>query len=93
MKKNIFNEIPILVQEGVISEEVAKKIQDYYESKESSSISRLYLVFGILGALSVGLGIILIIAHNWDELSRSSKTIFSFFSSIIGADFRLVFPD
>lgn len=84
MKKSILSELPILVQDGVISEEIAKSIRNYYLSKEPSSISRLYLVFGILGALSIGLGLILIIAHNWDDFSRSSKTIFSFFPLLLG---------
>ncbi len=33
--------------------------------------SILYL--GILGSLLVGLGIVLLVAHNWDEMSRQCK--------------------
>ncbi len=42
------------------------------------------VVFGILGAILVGLGIILIIAHNWDDLSRNTKTFFAFLPLVVG---------
>ncbi|MCU4166167.1 DUF2157 domain-containing protein [Carboxylicivirga caseinilyticus] len=80
----ILKEIPELLQEGVITDETAKRIQDYYKSKKSSSTNKLFIVFGVLGAILVGLGLILIIAHNWDELSRMTKTIFAFLPLIIG---------
>ncbi len=35
----------------------------------------MLLVFSILGAALVGLGVILIIAHNWDDLSRPIKSL------------------
>ncbi|KUO64569.1 MAG: hypothetical protein APF83_06870 [Lutibacter sp. BRH_c52] len=41
------------------------------------STNRLFIIFGILGAILVGLGIIMIIAHNWDELSKTTKTFFA----------------
>lgn len=73
-----------LINSGIISEETADKISDFYEIKSSTSGNRLFLVFGILGSLLVSLGIILIIAHNWDELSKSSKTAIAFAPLIIG---------
>lgn len=80
----ILKEIPELINEGIISEDVAKKIKEYYKNKDDTSSNRLFVVFGVLGAILVGLGIILIIAHNWDELSRVSKTVLSFIPLIIG---------
>lgn len=73
-----------LIEAEIISEETARKIQEYYNKKNESSSNRLFVAFGILGAMLVGLGIILIIAHNWDELSRVTKTIFSFLPLFIG---------
>ncbi len=80
----ILKDLPELTKAGVITQETANKIKDYYNFKSNSSINRLFIVFGILGALLVGLGIILIIAHNWDQLSRSTKTIFAFLPLLIG---------
>ena len=42
------------------------------------------IVFGMLGSILVGLGIILILAHNWDNLTRPVKIFFSFLPVVIG---------
>ena len=67
-----------LLEAQVISAETAHQIRSYYQSKEASGPNRLFVVFGVLGATLVGLGIILILAHNWDQLSRILKTIIAF---------------
>ncbi len=80
----IQKEVTELTNAGIISEEIAVKISEYYKNKEDGSSNRLFVVFGVLGAILVGLGIILIIAHNWDDLSRTSKTILSFIPLVVG---------
>lgn len=80
----ILKELPELVSHQVISSETEAKIRAYYESKPSKSASRLMTAFGILGGLLVGLGIILIIAHNWDDLSHTVKSVFAFLPVLIG---------
>src|SRR5690554_1504337 len=75
---SIQKDIRELIDAGIITPETAQKIADYYQKKSSSSSNRLFIAFGILGAILVSLGIILIIAHNWDELSRTTKTFFAF---------------
>ncbi|MEX0966864.1 MAG: DUF2157 domain-containing protein [Bacteroidia bacterium] len=81
---SVLKSLPELLQAEVITPETADKIRDYYNSKESSSVNRLFIVFGILGAILVGLGIILIIAHNWDEFSRTVKVVFAFLPLLAG---------
>ncbi|WP_430966395.1 DUF2157 domain-containing protein [Spongiimicrobium sp. 2-473A-2-J] len=81
---SILKDLPNLVNAEVISKETADKIRAYYQNKEGPPSNKLFVVFGILGAILVGLGIILIIAHNWDELSRGTKTIFAFLPLIVG---------
>ena len=73
-----------LVKADVISQNTADKISDFYRKKGEDSTNRLFIVFGILGAILVGLGIIMIIAHNWDELSKSTKTFFAFLPLVVG---------
>ncbi|MBO6608000.1 DUF2157 domain-containing protein [Psychroserpens sp.] len=80
----IIKELPELVEQNVISKEVATKIEHYYLDKQSESPNRLVSVFGVLGALLIGLGIILILAHNWDSFNRTIKTIFAFLPLVIG---------
>ena len=84
MNSKFLKELPELVKEEVISQDVASKIEKYYQSKQDDSPNRLFTVFGVLGSLLVGLGIILILAHNWDDFSRGTKTIFAFLPLVIG---------
>jgi len=84
MNSKLLKELPDLVKENIISQDIAIKIESYYQSKQDNNPNRLYTVFGVLGSLLVGLGIILILAHNWDDFSRATKSIFSFLPLIIG---------
>ena len=75
---SILIDIQELITAEVISQDTADKMQAYYQSKKGKSQNRLFAVFGVLGSLLVGLGIILILAHNWDELSRNVKSFIAF---------------
>ena len=81
---SILKDIPELIRAGIISEETADKINDYYSNKSRNSPNRLFIVFGIFGAILVALGIILLVAHNWDDLSRTTKSFFAFLPLIVG---------
>lgn len=81
---NILKDIPDLIQAGILTEDTAIKIQEYYTRKRVATPNGLMIIFGILGAILVGLGLIMIIAHNWDELSRSTKTVLAFIPMLIG---------
>lgn len=72
-----------LLDAGIISDATVEKIRNYYLSKEKPKFNWLVFTFGIFGAILVGLGIILIVAHNWDELSTSTKTVFAFIPLLI----------
>jgi uncharacterized membrane protein len=84
MTKNILQALPELVKAEVISPETAEQIRNYYRSREGKPAHVLFIVFGILGALLVGLGIILMLAHNWDELPRATRTALAFLPLILG---------
>ncbi len=84
MSKHIINALPELVKEGLLSEDSSQKILVYYREKDRNRPQLMNLVFGIIGAILVGLGIILIVAHNWDELSRPIKAGLSFAPLLIG---------
>lgn len=73
-----------LIRAEVISPETAEKIVNFYTVKDQQSSNQLFVVFGVLGALLIGMGIILILAHNWDQLSRATKTFFAFLPLVIG---------
>ncbi|HEX6226496.1 MAG TPA: DUF2157 domain-containing protein [Chryseolinea sp.] len=84
MSKHILKELPELVQAQVITEETAKNIQEYYNQRPSQSANRLFIVFGILGSLLIGIGLVLIIAHNWDVLPKMGKLAIGFFPLVVG---------
>ncbi|MBK7384950.1 MAG: DUF2157 domain-containing protein [Flavobacteriales bacterium] len=76
--------LPHLVGEGLISSEQADRIRARYATDTDQGSNRMLLVFAILGSLLVGLGIILIIAHNWDDLPRVARTIIAFLPVLLG---------
>ncbi|WP_298426495.1 DUF2157 domain-containing protein [uncultured Kordia sp.] len=84
MSSKIKQALPELVENGIITEEIAQNIKTYYQKNEASGSSRLFTVFGTLGATLIGLGIILIMAHNWDNFSRLTKVFLAFLPMLIG---------
>lgn len=84
MSKPFTKELNELVAGGVIPQNIADDITAYYATKSNSSSNRFPIVVNVLGALLVSLGIILLVAHNWDDLSRFSKTIFAFIPLLVG---------
>ncbi len=84
MSKPILKDLHELVEATLITEETAQKIRVYYNQKEAQAPNRLVIVFGILGALLVGLGIILIIAHNWDTLGKVPKLAIALLPMLVG---------
>ncbi|WP_276366853.1 DUF2157 domain-containing protein [Chryseolinea sp. H1M3-3] len=84
MSKQILKELPDLVHAEVIDEATAQRIRAYYLQQSAQSSNRLFIVFGILGALLVGMGIVLIVAHNWDSLPKRIKLAIGFLPLLIG---------
>ena len=81
----LYKELPKLVAAGIISEKTAQQIKDYYGPlEEKNKEQNLVLIFSILGAVLIGSGLILLLAHNWSELTRLSRTLI-IFTTLIGA--------
>ena len=73
--KWLYSELPHLVADGIIPPESAAGLRQHYGTpREINKSTILLLLFGILGAVLIGLGIILILAHNWDMLGRPLRT-------------------
>ena len=68
-------ELPRLVDAGVIDAVAAGRIRAHYaeESEQRAAVP----LFAVLGALLVGLGIVLLLAHNWESLSRPERAALS----------------
>lgn len=84
MSKQILRDLPDLLQAGVIDEATAERIRQHYQTDEEASGNRLMLIFGVFGALLVGLGLLLLVAHNWDQFTRPVKLFFAFVPLLLG---------
>ena len=71
-------QIPVWQSEGFITAQQGERILAYYAGRRAEGSRNIALIlFGILGALLIGGGVLLIIAHNWAELGRGFRTILS----------------
>ncbi len=74
----LLRELPELVRQDVIAPDAAARLQAHYAQTDvSASVATRWIVvlFSILGALLIGGGLILLLAHNWDELSRPLRAL------------------
>ncbi|MFZ2603814.1 MAG: DUF2157 domain-containing protein, partial [Candidatus Omnitrophota bacterium] len=81
----LYQELPDLVSKGILQQEAADKLRNHYEKIKSADKNWFVLILcGVLGALLIGLGIILLLAHNWEELSRPMRAVLSLLPLVIG---------
>ncbi|MDC1106916.1 DUF2157 domain-containing protein [Prolixibacteraceae bacterium] len=76
-----------LIQAGVIDDAIAERVRIYYDENPVDNKRRLNIIFSILGALLIGLGVIQLIAHNWDHFSTFVKVSIAMIPLIIGQAF------
>ena len=75
----LYRELPDLVARGIVSEASADKLRDHYGPVELPRPARLAVIlFGALGSLMVGAGLLLLLAHNWEAFSRPVRAGVSF---------------
>jgi len=84
MSSKFNKELQTLIKDEVISSDIADRISQYYDHKQATKPNKLFTIFGIFGALLVGSGIILMLAHNWDDFSKITKTFLAFIPLLIG---------
>ncbi|MNK02195.1 hypothetical protein D3C87_200150 [compost metagenome] len=74
------------------SEQQSIKTQDQFQASQAKKNNGLIITVSIIGVVLIGFGIIYLFAHNWDQLSRSTKTILGLtpvFLSILANVFTL----
>jgi uncharacterized membrane protein len=77
-------QLPDLVAAGVLSESSAEALRRHYGPPARTSGMPLALLFcGVLGALLIGAGIILLFAHNWHAMSRPARVLLSFLPLVL----------
>ncbi len=65
------------VEQGLVSSEAAEALRARYPEPRSRSRRLAVVALGALAATLVGSGIILLLAHNWEELSRTARAAIS----------------
>lgn len=74
----LYRELPELVNKGILSGESADRLRRHYgEIKSAGKTAVTPVILGASGALLIGLGIILLLAHNWEQLSRFTRAFLS----------------
>ena len=71
-------ELPALVSSGTISAENAQAIERYYEASARGSHKVGFVLLAVIGSILVAAGIVLLIAHNWDDFSRPIRSVIAF---------------
>lgn len=69
-------ELPRLVEAGVVPAEVAAAIREHYAAAHRGAGA--IPLFAVLGAGLIGLGVILLVAANWEDLGRSARAGLTF---------------
>ena len=70
----LLGELPKLEAEGVIDATAAERLRTHYTEKTSGSGRRLVVaIFAVFGALLIGGGVILLLAHNWEAFGRGTR--------------------
>ena len=83
--KWLYQELPVLEAKGILTQETTEKIRQYYGEVKSVSRAGLALIIcATIGAFLIGLGIILLFAHNWEQFSRLTRAILSIAPLVIG---------
>ncbi|MEI7437062.1 MAG: DUF2157 domain-containing protein [bacterium] len=80
----LYGELPQLVAQGILTSDADARLRARYGPLEPARPARLaVIIFGVLGALLIGAGIILVLAHNWEGLSRPVRAGLSFLPLVL----------
>ncbi len=80
----LYGEMPNWVRDGILSEGGAARLRSLYGEPEGGRVRNVALVIcATLGAVLVGSGIILLFAHNWDDIPRTGRAALSLLLLVI----------
>ncbi|MEK0421309.1 MAG: hypothetical protein RLZZ161_1160 [Bacteroidota bacterium] len=80
--------LPEWVSEGIISSEQQTEIEQWLAARQGRLPGMIFWV-SLLAGILVGLGVLLIIAHNWDDLPHFGRMILSLLPALIGTSLML----
>lgn len=75
----LLGELPDLVSRGILTPDAADRLRSHYQDAGRPAARQLGLtVTAVFGSALIGLGIILVLAYNWEDLSRTLRAVISF---------------
>ncbi len=80
----LVGQLPDWTQQDLISTAQAEALRQHYQQQKLASQSTVLTFFGMIGAILMGIGIILLFAYNWSDFSRPLRVLISF-SLLLGA--------
>lgn len=75
----LYEQLPTLASKGILPAEAVANLRRHYGELPAGS-GRLWavLICSVLGGALIGAGVILLVAHNWDNLGRATRTALAF---------------
>lgn len=77
----LYGQLPELREKGVIDDMTRQRLNEHYDMEsvvQDKSMSIMTIILSAIGGLLVGGGIILIFAHNWDQIGRPMRALLAF---------------
>ena len=88
------NELPELLSKGLLSEEAAVRLSEHFNlsefSGEQPGLSKMTIILAAIGGLLIGGGVIMIFAHNWDQIGRDTRMKLALSPLLISQVFALL---
>lgn len=67
------SQIPILIDKKIISSDTAQNILKHYDIEQEENDDKFNRIVTFIGVIFIGLGLLLVLAYNWDNLTRASR--------------------
>lgn len=84
LKHRIWKDVELLVESGLITEEQAININEYYLSKSKSKPTlESSMLLPLIGVLLIGAGLIALCAANWEYLTDGMRLIIAFVPLVV----------
>src|SRR2546425_4608995 len=76
----LYEQLDTLVSQGILTAETADQLRRHFGEVETEGSGRRWaiILFSIIGGALIGGGIILLLAHNWEQLSRPVRAAIAF---------------
>lgn len=67
------SQMPILIDKKLISPDAAKNVLQYYDIEQEENDDKFNRIVTFIGVIFIGLGLLLVLAYNWDNLTRAAR--------------------